>query len=80
MTRMGPTVMRNTLASLLLQLEDDAVELLLLQAQRLARGRAQYGELHIDRDGRNWLDEAIAEYLDGSNYLAIELIRRSRGR
>ncbi len=69
---------RNVLSSLLLQLEDDAVAVLLAQAQRMVAGRKAYGDLDIAKDGRDWTEEALQEYLDGSNYLAIELIKLRR--
>ena len=72
------TIMRNELASLLLRLEDDAVEVLLLQAQRMVAGRKQYGDLCLDTDRRNLPEEALAEFLDASNYLSAALIKLRR--
>lgn len=69
---------RNVLASLLLQLEDDAVEILLMQAQRMVAGRATYGELRLDTDKRDWVEEALQESIDATSYLNAALIRLRR--
>ncbi len=69
---------RNVLSSLLLQLEDDAVEVLLAQAQRMVAGRKAYGDLNIEKDRRDWLEQAIEEHWDSMNYLTIELIKLRR--
>jgi hypothetical protein len=72
------TVMRNELASILPQLEDDAVRVMLAIAQRLRMGRKQYGELRISEDPRDWTKEAHEEALDMSVYLAIASLNRAR--
>lgn len=69
---------RNVLASLLLQLEDDAVEILLMQAQRMLAGRKAYGDLNLDTDRRDWVEEALEECLDGMNYQTAALIKLRR--
>lgn len=76
------TVTRNELASMILRLEDDAVEVLHMQATRMLLGRNHYGELDLDKDPRDWLEEALQEHLDASNYYSAALIkiRRRAGR
>lgn len=72
------TVMLNELQSMLLRLEPDAIEVMHMQAQRMLAGRKQYGDLVIDKDQRDFLVQALEEYLDGSNYLAVELLKLLR--
>lgn len=43
--------------------------------QRLKRGRTDYGDLDINNDRRNWINEALEEALDLSVYLSIQLIK-----
>lgn len=74
-------VMRDEIVSMLSQLEDDAVEVLHMQATRMVEGRARYGDLVLDTDRRDWLAEALQEHLDASNYYSAAIIklRRERG-
>lgn len=74
------TVMLNELSSMLLSLEPDAIEVLHMQASRMAQGRKSYGVLNIDTDRRDWLEEALQEHLDASNYYSAALIKMRRAR
>ena len=63
------------LAAIARELEPDAVDILVTQAERLAAGRAQYGDLDIDTDKRDWLEQAIEEALDDNSSLTIKLVK-----
>lgn len=56
----------------------DELAVLLLVAQRLAKGRRQYGELHIGSDRRCFPVEALEEAADGLAYAAVALLRGAR--
>jgi hypothetical protein len=73
--------MRAEIFLMLTELEDDAVEVLHMQATRMVAGRKHYGDLVLDTDRRDWLAEALQEHLDASNYYSAALIklRRERG-
>jgi hypothetical protein len=53
----------------------DEQTVLQLICDRLARGRRDYGPLHIDSDPRDWHREALEELLDATIYHAIALVR-----
>ena len=55
----------------------DERRVLLLQAQRLAKGKPEYGELVLATDSRNFCREAAEEVLDMGQYLSILLLRWS---
>jgi hypothetical protein len=63
------------IADYLAQLGPDELEVMLLVAEGLARGRAVYGELRADRDPRDFRTEAGAELRDCLVYVAAELLR-----
>ncbi len=72
--------MRNELIALVQVLEPDAVEVLHMQAARLARGKEQYGALDVDKDRRDWAKETAEELVDGLTYLNLELMKLRRAR
>lgn len=53
----------------------DELRVLLLVAERLAKGRQRYGVLQVDNDGRDFRREALEEAADGLVYVACGLIR-----
>lgn len=61
------------------QLGVDELEVLAVIAERMARGRAVYGEWHADTDQRNHRREAAEEGMDAAVYLAMEEVRARRG-
>jgi len=65
------------LACLLRHLDGDETDVAALLLERLDSGRSTYGVLDVD-DGRDWLDEALYEMLDGSIYMACEIVRLRR--
>lgn len=73
-------VMRAEIASMLAELEDDAVEVIHMQATRMVAGRKHYGDLVLDTDRRDWLAEALQEHLDASNYYSAAIIKLRRQR
>lgn len=62
------------------QLRGDELRVLVTQAERLAMGRKQYGALDIDKDSRDWIEQAVEEGLDHISYLTIELVKLRRAR
>ena len=60
------------------QLGFDERAVLLAIAGRLVMGAAQYGQLKIDTDKRDWKQELMAEILDSQVYTSIALIRAQR--
>lgn len=60
------------------QLGPDERAVLLLQAERLARGRRDYGELVLETDTRNFCREAAEEAMDQCQYLAMLLLAWSQ--
>lgn len=61
------------------ELELDAIEALLIQAERLLKGQKKYGPLNVRNDPRNWTKERQEEFRDALNYFAFEdLITRRR--
>jgi len=53
----------------------DERRVLMLQAERLAKGKPDYGELVLATDSRNFCREAAEEVLDMAQYLSILLLR-----
>lgn len=64
------------LTEILPKLGPDEQRVLLRIAERLVLGCAQYGQLNIASDRRNWTEEAAQEALDLSVYLAIRTVCR----
>jgi hypothetical protein len=60
------------------QLGPDEVAVLLLVAQRLRKGRVQYGNLDVAHDPRCFPVEALEEAADGLVYAAAALMRGQR--
>lgn len=84
------TVAQDRLLALARQLGPDELAVLILVAERLAKGRKRYGTLDIATDRRRFPVEALEEAADGLVYAAVALItpgrptewrqeRRSRG-
>lgn len=71
---------RRRIVGLIEILGADELAALELCAQGLARGRETYGELDIDRDRRDFADEAIAELRDTMVYASAALLRLHRRR
>lgn len=69
-----------TLAAAADRLGPDELEVLTLIADRLAVGRAHYGELHVQTDERDFEREALEECADGLVYAAIALLKLRRAR
>lgn len=67
--------MKERLDALWAGLGDDERRVLLVIAERLSRGAAQYGQLDVSRDTRDWKQEAHEEFLDASVYLAVRTLR-----
>jgi hypothetical protein len=59
-------------------LEPDAQEVVHRIVKRAEAGRRQYGDLQLDRDRRDWIDQGIEEVLDLSFYLAAALVKIQR--
>lgn len=57
------------------RLGDDERRVLVWIAKRLARGRAQYGELDLGSDKRDWRREFTEEVLDALVYAACEAVK-----
>ncbi|MDB4993466.1 MAG: hypothetical protein JWM74_898 [Myxococcaceae bacterium] len=70
---------REELMSRVAVLGSDEVAVLVIIAERLVMGAKQYGALDIANDRRIWGREALDEQIDGSVYLAIEILKRMRG-
>lgn len=56
-------------------LGEDELAVLHLVAERLVKGRAFYGELHIGTDARDFRHEGLEEAADGLVYTACALVR-----
>ena len=50
-------------------------ELIKLIEQRLEKGKKEYNEELDVNDGRDWLQEALEEQLDGMVYIAAKLLQ-----
>jgi hypothetical protein len=61
------------------QLGSDEQAVLLLIAERMTRGRQQYGTLHVAIDRRCFPQEALEEAADGLVYAAVALMRGRDG-
>ena len=59
-------------------LEPDAQEVVVEVAARLVKGRAAYGDLDIEKDKRDFIQESAEELFDNSVYLASEVIKLRR--
>lgn len=66
-------------ASLMLDMNLDEIEVLREVAQRLMKGRRQYGPLDLVADQRDWQQEKLEECCDGMVYEACDAVRRRRG-
>jgi len=56
------------------QTED--IELIIREAlTRYEKGKEEYGDLDLNTDQRNFIDEAVEEMLDTINYLVYEILR-----
>lgn len=66
---------RDRILAALDALGPDEAEVLALVAERLAKGRRQYGELHPATDPRRFEREALEEAADGLVYVAAALVR-----
>lgn len=79
----APTVDRGAviaaLAEQLAQLGDDELAVVDRVVTRLVSGRAQYGELNLNRDRRDFMSEASDELVDYLVYTAIGSVRRRGG-
>ena len=67
-----------TLEEITAGLGPDELRVLVLIAERLARGRSQYGKLRIESDSRDWSREAREEALDLCVYSAIHSLSGQR--
>jgi hypothetical protein len=54
-----------------------AMRVSLMTAKRLLVGLTVYGPLDIN-DGRDWVQEGLAEHVDGAVYAVAETMRRER--
>lgn len=61
------------------ELGADELRVLLATAERLRRGRVEYGELRVATDARNWMREAAEELLDAAIYRRIADTLREGG-
>jgi len=61
------------------KLGTDELEVIRLLLRRTRQGQRQYGELEISTDGRNWVVQTLEECIDGLFYMAVQLIKVSRG-
>lgn len=60
------------------ELEIDAIEALVIQAERLVKGQRKYGPLDAASDQRDWKKEREEEFRDALNYFAFEELRDRR--
>ena len=75
MTRTNCAGMAERLVEIAAELGTDELRVLLLVAERLARGRRQYGALQVAHDGRDFRHEALEEVADALVYVSATLIR-----
>lgn len=59
-------------------LEEQAKVVLLDIARRLKAGQREYGNMDVNKDPRDYFQEAAEEALDFAVYAAMERLRRSR--
>jgi hypothetical protein len=71
------TEIASYLAQIVAGLNDDEALVLTRIAERLAKGRRNYGPLGIARDPRDFVVEAHEEFLDAAVYGAI-IVERAR--
>jgi hypothetical protein len=67
--------MAERLVEICAELGADELGVLLLVAERLAKGRWRYGALNVATDGRDFRTEALEEAADGLVYVACALMR-----
>lgn len=63
------------LRALAAELGTDELRVLVLMAERLAKGRKRYGVLNLANDRRHFRSEAVEELLDAVAYLAMGLLQ-----
>lgn len=63
------------LTEILPGLNTDELRLVVLVAERLAKGRRHYGPMNLATDRRNFTGEAVEELVDAAAYLAMQLLR-----
>lgn len=68
------------IADMLGQLGHDERELAEYVIEGLLEGRKSYGELDLDRDPRDWHDQAAQEHRDALVYLACAALARRRAK
>lgn len=66
------------LIRLAVTLEPDALAVLRYQAERMAKGQAEYGPLNLATSTRNWKLEQLEELGDWVNYRAMEGLLKER--
>lgn len=66
------------LTSLIHELGDEELDVLLLISRRLKMGQRAYGRLSLKTDARNWRNEARAEWADAAVYAACAMLKLSR--
>jgi uncharacterized ferritin-like protein (DUF455 family) len=59
-------------------MKKDEHKVIELIRQRLEQGNSDYGDLHIDSDERDFLNETLEELLDGIIYLAIKILQKRK--
>ena len=69
----------NRVIRMLYNLGPDELEVVDGIVTGLVTGSQKYGQLDIERDPRDMLNEALEEMRDWSVYMAAEIIRRRRG-
>lgn len=59
-----------------MDIKPDTIEVVIREALiKYDNGRAKYGPLSLDTDGRDFLQEAEAELLDCINYCVFQILR-----
>lgn len=59
-------------------MEKDEHKVIELIRQRLEQGNSDYGDLNIDSDERDFLNETLEELLDGIIYLTIKILQKRK--
>lgn len=59
-------------------MEPDALAVLVYLAERIRGGRAEYGDLDLDTDRRDWRVEQLQELADYATYRAMQAIVTER--
>jgi hypothetical protein len=65
------------LLELAAHLRGDELGVLVLVAERLVKGRAQYGTLRVATDNRSFPNEALEEVADALVYAAVALMHQA---